>query len=315
MEVKVIDLNILLRDFEKMLRRIIGEDIELKISLAEGLGKVKADRGQIEQVIMNLVVNARDAMPDGGKLTIETANVVLDEKYVNSHVAVEPGPYVMLSVSDTGCGMSAEVRERIFEPFFTTKEKGKGTGLGLSTVYGIVKQSGGNIWVYSEPGQGTSFKIYLPAAEEATEDFPEKETIKETPRGNETILIVEDDESLRKLAVHVLEKQGYTVLEASQESEAMGIFRERKEPIHLVLMDVVMPGISGRLLIERLKEIRNDFKVLYMSGYTDDVIAHHGVLEKGVKFIQKPFTMDSLARKVREVLDKESSAFSWEHKI
>ncbi len=307
MEMRVIDLNLLLRDLEKMLRRIIGEDIELRINLTEGLGKVKTDPGQIEQVIMNLVVNARDAMPDGGKLTIETANVVLDEKYVDSHVAVESGSYVMLSVSDTGCGMSPEVKERIFEPFFTTKEKGKGTGLGLSTVYGIVKQSGGNIWVYSEPGKGTTFKVYLPAVDEALEE-PERETIEEMPRGSETILIVEDDEAVRKLAVHILEKQGYKVLEASQESEALGIFRNREAPIHLVLMDVVMPAISGRLLVEKLKEVRGDFKVLFMSGYTDDVIIHHGVLEKGVEFIQKPFTFKSLAKKVREVLDKSDNS-------
>ena len=304
LEMKVLDLNTSLKDVDKMLRRIIGEDIELVTLLADDLGKVKTDPGQIEQVIMNLAVNARDAMPNGGKLTIETVNVILDEEYARNHVAVKPGHYVMLSVSDTGCGMGPEVKERIFEPFFTTKEKGKGTGLGLSTVYGIVKQSGGNIWLYSEPGHGTTFKIYLPSVDEPIEEVAEKAAIDEIPRGNETILIVEDDEAVRKLAVRVLEKQGYTVLESHQEFEAMSFCKEREDPIHLILMDVVMPEMSGRQLIESLKQMRQDFKVLYMSGYTDNAIVHHGVLEKGVNFIQKPFTFEGLARKVREVLDK-----------
>ena len=257
----------------------------------------------MEQVIINLAVNARDAMPEGGKLTIETANVELDEEYAHKHIAVQPGRYVMLSISDTGVGMTPEVRERIFEPFFTTKEKGKGTGLGLSTVYGIVKQSGGNIWVYSEPGQGTTFKIYLPQVDEPLEELKEK-MVGEVPQGHETILIVEDEEIVRKLAVRVLKRQGYKVLEAPDGGKAFMLCEEFKDPIHLILTDVVMPGMSGRKLVDRLKEIHPEMKVLYMSGYTDNAILHHGILEPGINFIQKPFTVDGLARKVREVLDK-----------
>jgi two-component system cell cycle sensor histidine kinase/response regulator CckA len=307
LEIKVFNLNTLLQDLGKMLRRIIGEDIELATLLAEDLGRVNTDPGQIGQVIMNLAVNARDAMPNGGKLTIETSNVVLDEEYARTHVAVKPGDYIMLAVSDTGCGMTREVKEKVFEPFFTTKEKGKGTGLGLSTVYGIVKQSGGNIWVYSEPGHGTTFKIYLPRVDEPVEELPEKPRIEEIPRGNETILIVEDDEPVRKLAVRILKRHGYAVLEAHHEAEAMNFSKEWKEPIHLILVDVIMPEVSGRQLVESMRQVRQDFIVLYMSGYTDNAIVHHGVLEKGVNYIQKPFTMDGLARKVREVLDKDSS--------
>jgi CheY-like chemotaxis protein len=288
-----------------MLLRIIGEDIELVTLLAEDLGKVKIDPGQIEQVIMNLTVNARDAMPNGGKLTIETSNVVLDEEYALNHIAVKPGDYVMLSVSDTGCGMSSEVKEKIFEPFFTTKEKGKGTGLGLSTVYGIVKQSGGNIWVYSETGHGTTFKIYLPRVDEPVEELPERPRIGEIPRGNETILIVEDDEAVRKLAARILKRQGYIVLEAHHQKEAMSFCKEWKEPIHLILVDVIMPEVSGHQLVQSVRQVRQDLRVLYMSGYTDNAIVQHGVLKKGVNYIQKPFTMDGLARKVREVLDKD----------
>lgn len=304
LDMKVLDLNIILRDLEKMLRRIIGEDIELVTLLADDIGRIMIDPGQIGQVVMNLAANARDAMPNGGKLTIETANVILDEEYARSHVAVKPGDYVMLAVSDTGFGIAAEVKERIFEPFFTTKEKSKGTGLGLSTVYGIVKQSGGNIWVYSELEYGTTFKIYFPRVDEPLEHLREKAKVEEIPHGNETILVVEDDEAVRKLAAQILKKQGYTVLEADQEYGALLLCRERKEPIHLILVDVVMPGKSGRQLIESLKQVRKDFKSLYMSGYTDNVIVHHGILEKGIDFIQKPFTFEGLVRKVREVLDK-----------
>ena len=303
MEMRVLDLNTLLRDLDKMLHRVIGEDIELVTLLTEDLGRVKVDPGQIEQVIMNLAVNARDAMPSGGKLTIETANVELDEAYAHHHVAVKPGHYVMLSVSDTGVGMTPEVRDRVFEPFFTTKERGKGTGLGLSTVYGIVKQSGGNIWVYSEPSHGTTFKIYLPRVDEPLEEIKEKMVRKDLPRGNETILVVEDEEEVRKLSGRILRRQGYRVLEASNGGEALIFCEQQKEPVHLILTDVVMPEISGRQLEERLRKVRQDFKVLYMSGYTDNTIAHHGVLEKGVNYIQKPFTPDALARKVREILD------------
>jgi len=304
LDMKVLDLNTLLKDLDKMLRRVIGEDIELITLLTEDLGRVKVDPGQIEQVVMNLVVNARDAMPSGGKLFIETANIELDEAYARAHVAVTPGRFVMISVSDTGVGMTPEVRDRVFEPFFTTKEKGKGTGLGLSTVYGIVKQSGGNIWVYSEPGQGTTLKIYLPLVDEPIEELREKVRIEEIPRGHEIILIVEDDEAVRKLAVQILEKQGYNALQAHQGDEALKICQHHKDRIHLILTDVVMPEMSGRQLVDSLKQVRQDFKVLYTSGYTDNAIAHHGVLEKGVNFIQKPFTFEGLARKVREVLDK-----------
>ena len=304
MEMKVLDLNTILRNLDKMLRRVIGEDIELVTILAEDLGRVKADIGQIEQVVMNLSVNARDAMPQGGKLIIETVNVGLDGKYARNHIAVKPGRYAMLSVSDTGAGMTSEVRDRVFEPFFTTKEKGKGTGLGLSTVYGIVKQSGGNIWVYSEPGKGTTFKIYLPSVDEPLEELGERVKVKEIPRGTETILIVEDEEKVRKLAVRILEKQGYKVLEASQGLDAFLIVEEYEDLIHLLVTDVVMPKISGREMADRIAEIRPEIKVLYMSGYTDNATIHHGVLGGGMKFIQKPFTVEGLARKVREVLDK-----------
>jgi len=308
MEMKVLDLNALLKNLDKMLRRIIGEDIELVNLLAEDLGRIKIDPGQIEQVIMNLAVNARDAMPEGGKLTIETANVELDEEYSRTHIAVTPGRYVMLSMTDTGVGMTPEVRERVFEPFFTTKEKGNGTGLGLSTAYGIVKQSGGNIWVYSEPGKGTTFKIYLPRVDEPLEEEEKKIVVKEgIPRGDETVLVVEDDEEVRKLAVQMLEKVGYKVLEASQGLDAFLISAEHGGPIHLLLTDLVMPKLDGRELAERIVSIRPEIKVLYMSGYTDNAIVHHGVLEKGTNFIQKPFTVEGLGMKVREVLDKDSN--------
>ena len=305
MEMKVLDLNTLLIDLEKLLRRVIGEDIELVAVLAEDLGRVKVDPGQIEQVILNMAVNAKDAMPNGGKLTIETTNAELDGAYARSHLAVAPGRYVMLSVSDTGVGMSPEIKERIFEPFYTTKEKNKGTGLGLSTVYGIVKQSGGNIWVYSELGQGTTFKIYLPREEEEPlEEVREKVVKEELPRGSETVLVVEDEEELRKLAVRFLQKQGYQVLEASQGDEALSIYGRHDEPIHLLVTDVVMPGMSGRELSERLTSLCREIKILYMSGHTNSAILHHGVLEPGVNLLQKPFTPEALARKVREVLDK-----------
>ena len=305
MEMKVLDLNDLLKNLDKMLRRVIGEDIELVTLLAEDLGRVKADPGQAEQVIMNLSVNARDAMSDGGKLTIETANVDLDDAYARNHVAVTPGRFVMISVSDTGVGMTPEVRDRVFEPFFTTKEKGKGTGLGLSTVYGIVKQSGGNIWVYSEPGKGTTFKIYLPRVDEPLKKLRERAEGKEIPRGKETVLIVEDEEEVRKLAVRILERQGYKVFEASQGLDAFLIAEGYEDLIHLLVTDVVMPKIGGRELADRIAEICPEIKVLYMSGYTDNAIVHHGVLGEGMEFIQKPFTVEGLARKVRKVLDKD----------
>ena len=304
MEMRVLDLNSLLSELDKMLRRVIGEDIVLVTLLTEDLGRVKADPGQLGQVLMNLVVNARDAMPSGGKLTIEMANVVLDEEYVRTHIEVPPGRYVVLSVSDTGAGMTPEVRDRIFEPFFTTKEKGKGTGLGLSTVYGIVKQSGGNILVYSEPGKGTTFKIYLPIVDEPLEEWAEMVVEGEIPRGKETILIVEDFEEVRQLARQVLERQGYQVLEAGDGNATLLVCEKYKGQIHLMMTDVVMPGMSGRELADRIKSSHPEMKVLYTSGYADDTIVHYGVSRDRVNYLQKPFTMEGLARKVREVLDE-----------
>lgn len=302
-EMRVLDLNRLIKNLDKMLHRLLGEDVELVTSFDEHLGTIKADPGQLEQVIINLVVNARDAMPRGGKLTIETSNVELDEEYGRKHIGVEPGPYVMVSVSDTGVGMTPEVRERIFEPFFTTKAEGRGTGLGLSTVYGIVKQIGGSIWVYSEPGRGTTFKIYLPRVDAPLEEI-KKETLPEIPRGTETVLVVEDERTVRELAVRLLKKQGYNVLEAADGGKAFLLCEKHREPIHLILTDVVMPGMSGRELAERLRKIHPEARVLFMSGYTDDVIFHHGVLSEGTGFIEKPFTLETLARKVRQVLGK-----------
>ena len=323
----VMNLNDTVRDTEKMLRRIIGEDIELRTILAPNLAEVEADIGQMEQVIMNLVVNARDAMPKGGKLTIETAHIILDEDYARVHVAVTPGSYIMLAVSDTGIGMTKEVQARIFEPFFTTKEKGKGTGFGLSTAYGIVKQSGGNIFVYSEPGKGATFKIYLPAiasaqarppakadrggrarraglprVEEAAPGQKKAEIKEETLDGSETVLLVEDDEMVRNMALKILNRYGYTVLYPTDGQEALRICREHEGPIHLMLTDVVMPGMGGRNLAEQAQVVRPDLKVLFMSGYTDNAIVHHGVLEEGIAFLKKPFTPEGMARKVREVL-------------
>jgi PAS domain S-box-containing protein len=304
LEFKTLDLNQLTQDMEKMLRRIIGEDIELMIYPGEDLGSVRTDPGQLEQVIMNLAVNARDAMPSGGKLILETDNVFLDEEYARHHISVKPGSYVRLSITDTGCGMTPEVSEQIFEPFFTTKEIGKGTGLGLSTVYGIVKQSDGNIWVYSESGKGTTFKIYLPRMDEPVEVLIKKGELKDIPRGNETILVVEDEEVVRKLAVQILKKQGYEVLQAAEGGEALLVLEQHSGPIHLILTDVVMPGMSGPQLVERLQQVRKDFKVIYMSGYTDESVIYHGVQDGETNFMQKPFTLEMVGTKVREVLDE-----------
>jgi len=300
---QVFNLNDVVRELDKMLRRLIGEDIELETRLSRDLCRVETDPGQVEQIIMNLAVNARDAMPEGGRLTIETACVELDEEYAGSHFPVIPGQYVMISVSDTGDGISKEIQTQIFEPFFTTKEKGKGTGLGLSIVYGIVKQSNGYIWVYSEPGKGATFKIYFPRVRKTVKGLekPDKGP-QESFNGTETIMVVEDDAMIMKMIVKTLNNSGYPVLRAGDGNEALRVSDEHEGPIHLVLTDVIMPGMGGRELANRLKEIRPDTKILYMSGYTDNAIVHHGVLEKGLSFIQKPFTSQGLRKKIREVL-------------
>ena len=305
LEPKVLDLNAVVTNLDKMLQRLIGEDIALQTALAPALGCVKADPGQIEQVIMNLAVNARDAMPQGGHLTIETANADLDESYAEERFSVQPGPYVMLAVSDTGCGMDTETQAHIFEPFFTTKGQGKGTGLGLPTVYGIVKQSGGYIWVYSEPGRGTTFKIYLPRVDAQAEALEPRSPLQESLQGTETILLVEDEERVRRLARTILAGHGYSVLEAPNGAEALRISEQRGGAIHLLVTDVVMPGMSGGELASRLIAKHLHMKVLFVSGYTDDAIVRHGVLQAGIPFIQKPFTPSTLARKVREVLDAD----------
>jgi PAS domain S-box-containing protein len=298
---QVLDLNAVVFNLEKMLRRLIGEDIKLHTHLGAVLGRVRADPGQIEQVIMNLAVNARDAMPSGGNLTIETRNVVLDEAYARSHVTVKPGPHVMLAVSDTGVGMTPETMSHVFEPFFTTKEKGKGTGLGLATVYGIVKQSGGSIWVYSEAGQGTVFKVYLPVVNEslATEQGP---TETDSGLGTETILLVEDEEGVRSLIRIELESFGYKVLTTDDAESALATCANYDGPVHLLLTDVVMPQMSGPVVAEKVAALRPGIRVLYMSGYTDDAVVHHGVLSQDMPFIQKPFSPVELRKKIREVL-------------
>jgi PAS domain S-box-containing protein len=302
---KVLEIDTLVPEMDKMLRRLIGEDIDLVTILGADAGKVKFDPGQIEQVIANLVINSRDAMPDGGVITIETANVELDQAFVRKHGGAWPGPHVMLAVSDTGCGMSPEILSKAFDPFFTTKEKGKGTGLGLSTVFGIVNQSGGCIYVYSEPGRGTTMKIYLPRVTGETSPKDEKRDagFEDRLHGSETILIVEDEETLRKLASSILEGYGYTVLTAGDGEEALQLLSDRQGIPHLVLTDVVMPKMGGRGLSDRIKSIHPGTRVLFMSGYTDNAIVHQGVLNPGVSYLQKPFTPKALARKVREVLD------------
>jgi len=302
LEPKVLDLKATVAGTEKLLQRLIGEDVQLATALAPDLGAVKADPVQLEQVIINLAVNARDAMPAGGRLTIEAANVEMDEVYVRSHAPARPGRYVMLVLSDTGIGMDEQTKARIFEPFFTTKESGKGTGLGLATVYGIVKQAGGFIWVYSEPGRGTSFKVYLPRVDEAADPPVARPAMAEPRRGAETVLVVEDAAAVRMVTRQVLERYGYTVLEAPNGETALRLAAKHHGPIQLLLTDVVMPGLSGRQLAEQLSRLRPEMKVLYVSGYADNAIVHHGVLDSGVAYLQKPFTPESLARRVRDVL-------------
>jgi two-component system, cell cycle sensor histidine kinase and response regulator CckA len=296
-------LNMVVAEMNKMLQRVIGEDIELKTVLTPDLWMVKADPSQMEQVILNLAINARDAMPEGGRLTIETDNAVIDEDYAAGHLGVQPGDYVLLALSDTGYGMSQEVKAHIFEPFFTTKEIGKGTGLGLATVFGIVKQNGGDIWVYSEEGFGTTIKIYLPRAEQATLPLASPEIGAEMPTGDETILLVEDDLAVREVARRVLERQGYTLIEAQRGKEALHLLAQQPGKVHLLLTDVIMPEISGKELSQKATALSPGLKTLFMSGYTDETITHHGVLEPGVAFLQKPFSPIALTRKVRAVLD------------
>jgi PAS domain S-box-containing protein len=302
---KLMDLNAVVTENLNMLTRLIGEDIDLVMVPEANLGAVKADPGQIEQVVMNLAVNARDAMPHGGKLTIETANVRLDENYAQFHSSVTPGEYVMLAISDTGIGMDSETQSHIFEPFYTTKGT-KGTGLGLSTVYGIVKQSEGYVWVYSEANKGTTFKIYLPRASASQDAASEQPAVAalEPERGHETILLVEDEVTLRELARLALEKQGYTVIEAADGAAAMQLSLSHKGAITLLLTDVIMPGMNGRELANQLAQRRREMKVLYMSGYTENAIGHNGTLDAGITLLQKPFTLSALAAKVREVLDR-----------
>ena len=302
-EPRLLDLNAIVTEMLPMLGRLIGEDVTVTARLEPDLARVKADRGQLEQVIMNLALNARDAMPMGGRLMIETINIELDADYASAHISVTPGRYVALEVSDTGCGMTQEVQARLFEPFFTTKPIGKGTGLGLATVHGVVKRSGGTIGVYSEVGTGTSFKVYLPMADPATVAPSAPVVLPRPSAGAETVLVVEDSDGLRELAKRLLERQGYRVLVAANADQALGLFAQNPS-IGVLLTDVVMPGASGPELTKQMIEQRPALKVIYMSGYTEDAIVHHGVLDAEVAFLHKPFTSDTLGRKIREVLER-----------
>jgi two-component system cell cycle sensor histidine kinase/response regulator CckA len=306
LQTRVLDLNGVVRTLDKMLHRLVGEDIKLGLSLASALSAVRADPGQIEQVILNLAVNSRDAMPNGGSLTIETANVDLDEAYAREHAGASPGRYVMLAVTDTGIGMDAKTRSQVFEPFFTTKELGRGTGLGLSTVYGIVKQSGGYVWVDSEPGHGATFKIYLPRVDELPAELDLLAPVEPVTGGRETVLLAEDDPSVRAVMSDVLTQKGYRVLRAPDGKAALDMARGQPGEIHLLVTDIVMPGLTGRELAEALMAERPGLRVLYVSGYTDDAVVRHGVLQEGMPYLQKPFAPRVLASKVREVLDRGS---------
>ncbi len=303
---RVLDLNEVVAGMIQMVSRVIGANIELAFLPGANLGRVKADPSQIEQVALNLVVNARDAMPDGGRLTIETSNVQLERDYATQHAVVDPGPYVMLTVSDTGTGMDAATKARIFEPFFTTKAQGRGTGLGLATVYGVVKQSGGYVWVYSELGHGTTFKVYLPMVQAPAEKTAPEKVVQGHEPGTETILFVEDEQSVRELVSEYLSARGYQVLDASDGQQALEMAAAHTGKIQLLITDVVMPRLSGRELAARLTAARPDLKILYISGYTDDSVFRHGVLQGGMDFLQKPFNLKALAAKIREVLERVS---------
>jgi len=306
LELKVVDVNTIVSDMERLLSPLIGENIELSTNLAAGLGRTRADAGQLEQVIMNLVVNSKDAMPNGGKISIRTANTVLDDAYRREHSYVQPGPYVMMSVSDTGAGMDKETQSRIFEPFFTTKEKGKGTGLGLSTVYGIVKQSGGYVFAQSELRKGTTFRIYLPSVVDPAEVVPAVKRSPAATEGSETVLLVEDEYSVRALVKETLKMRGYTVIEASDGESALKMMAESGSNVALLITDVVMPGMSGMELASKISQANPHIKVLFLSGYAEDTVIHEGGLGPGMAFLQKPFTLQNLARKVREVLQSGS---------
>jgi PAS domain S-box-containing protein len=304
MQPRVVNLNAVLGQTENMLRRLIGEDIQLAMSLGADAGNIRTDPHHIEQAIVNLAVNARDAMPLGGRITIETSNTRIDETYAKTHMGVQPGEFVMIAVSDTGHGMDSVTRQKIFEPFFTTKPRGKGTGLGLATVYGIVKQSGGDIWVYSEPGQGTTFKLYFPRVAEPVSPGALEEPEHARLDAGETLLLVEDETQVRELEVRMLEQLGYRVLAAANGVEALDVSRTHQGKISLLVTDVVMPNMSGRQVADALLSRRPDLRVLYLSGYTENTIGHHGVLDASVNFLTKPFTRDALARKIREILSR-----------
>jgi two-component system cell cycle sensor histidine kinase/response regulator CckA len=302
----VVDLNVVVREVSGILQRLIGEDIELLSIMQAKHPEIWADPGQIQQVIINLATNARDAMPHGGALTIETENVYLDEQYASQHIATGPGNYVMLAVTDTGSGMDTDTQEMIFEPFFTTKAKGQGIGLGLATVYGIVKQLGGNIWVYSEPGEGTTFKVYFPWTDKALTKIPERPTPHLTRRQGATVLVVEDDPGVRRMAEEVLIADGYQVLAAENGRDALELCEHHKGKIDLLLTDVVMPGISAAELVKQCAAENPAMRVVYMSGYTDETVVHRGILEKNVEFLQKPFGPDDLTRKVGTTLELDA---------
>ena len=312
-QVKTIDINGLVKGMEPMLRRLIGEHINMRISAAPDLGNVHADPGQIEQIVMNLVVNARDAMPEGGRLLLETDNVDLNDTYVGEHLEVRPGPYVRLAVSDTGVGMDLETREKVFEPFFTTKEKGQGTGLGLSMVYGIAKRSGGTVNLYSEPGRGTTVKVYLPRATRPELDI-QPDALADPVGGWETVLLVEDEDEVRSFVRTALESKGYRVFVAADGDEALRISKQHADPIHLLITDMVMPEMSGADVAKRLRRQRPGLQVLYMSGYTDAAINHNGFADRPIHFISKPFNPSDLARKVRSVLDEKRENTRQKHR-